>query len=501
MKHAAVKKAFIGFALLILGVLVTFVVMKLEAYSYIPFLMLNFAILIILLLRKYLFNQAFLIVAIYVLLASTFLNNAFFSVNLGFFSLFLYRILLIIVGFLIVFNLIQSDFRERLWSEWGHLKVKGSLLFFIFWLYYAMFTLLWAKSVTDGIKYISILVMGISLLFVVTLFINNVKRLTTFFTIWVIMTAILMIIGYINNIFEYQLPSSTLYDGPAYKAHYPTSVFFNQNDFATFLSISIFFFLSLIRNGKSVAWKITGIVLSLAAFHLIMLTDSRASQLAVIAGTGLYVFLLSSRFIKKWVLIIGSIGTVLFITIFHGVLWEKFSSLFLSPTIRDFTAALPSNEGRANLIRNAIYFSLDSFGLGIGAGNAEYYMKNYSIFDTDEVVNIHFWFLEILTNFGVFVFLGYITLYAYLMYKLYEYYQRGLSNQFKLLVEALLISLGAFIFSSISPSSVANLYFHWVLFAFALATLNVLRRQTVTEAMLKTSSPRYKEDNNGTVNT
>ncbi|WP_226682038.1 teichuronic acid biosynthesis protein TuaE [Sutcliffiella horikoshii] len=491
MNPGTVKNApfWTGAVLLFLGIIVTLAAIKLEMSSYVPFVLLNFGVIMLLLFKKYIFNMDFILVTIYVLLASTFLNNAFFSVNLGFFSLFPYRILLIIVGALIVLNLYRSNFRENLWSDWKNVKVKGSLLFFVFWLYYALFTLLWAKSVNDGIKYISILVMGIFLLFVVTLFINNVNRLTVFFYIWVSMSIFLMLIGYVNNLFEFQLPSSTLYDGPEYKAHYPTAVFFNQNDFATFLSITLFFFLSLIRNGKSLSVKIVGIVLSLGALHLIMLTDSRASQLAAVAGVGLYLFLLSSTYIKKWLLIMGSVGTALFIAIFYSKLWEKISSLFFSPTIRDFSAALPSNEGRANLMRNALYFTFDSFGLGIGAGNAEYYMENYSIFDTDEVVNIHFWFLEILTNFGIIVFLGYITLYAYLMYKLYQYYQRGLTNNYKLFVEALLVSLGAFVFSSISPSSVANLYFHWVLFAFALATLNVLRNQSASNSLPKISQP------------
>ncbi len=35
---------------------------------------------------------------IYILIACTFLNNAFFAIHLGFFSLFLYRLLLIAAG-------------------------------------------------------------------------------------------------------------------------------------------------------------------------------------------------------------------------------------------------------------------------------------------------------------------------------------------------------------------------------------------------------------------
>ncbi|MCI4140360.1 hypothetical protein MMJ09_27820, partial [Bacillus vallismortis] len=75
------------------------------------------------------------------------------------------------------------------------------------------------------------------------------------------------------------LPSSTLYRGPEYKQHYPTSVFFNQNDVATFLSISFFFYITMVKNIKNGYIKAIGFVLSLCALYLIFATGSRASLL------------------------------------------------------------------------------------------------------------------------------------------------------------------------------------------------------------------------------
>ncbi|WP_339147877.1 MULTISPECIES: O-antigen ligase family protein [unclassified Sutcliffiella] len=470
------RQVAIGVGGLLLGAILTVGLIFLDIPKFsILLVLLNIGLLLLVIMKQYLFDSRFLMVSIYVLLGLTFLNNAFFAINLGFFSLFPYRILLLIVGFLIVFNFIRSDFRKDLWAQWEGIKVKGILLFFVFWLYYALLTLLWAKSVTNGIKYLSILVMGIFLIFVVTLFINDLKRLSNFYYIWVFMSVFVMLIGYWNAFTKNHLPSSTLYLGPEYKQHYPTSVFTNQNDFATFLSVTLFFFLSLIRNGKNKYWKALGIVLSLMAIHLILLSESRASQLAVMVGIGVYVFILCNKMLKKWILRLGAIGTAVFVAVFHNKLWTTFSGLFLSPTIHDFSERLPSNVGRANLIRNAFNFSLDSFGMGVGAGNTEYYMQNYSIHDTDEVANVHFWFLEIFTNFGIFVVLGYLTFFGYLLFKLYKHHEHGLTTQYKLVTEAIVVALAAFVISSISPSSVANLFFHWVLLAFGIATLNLLR--------------------------
>jgi teichuronic acid biosynthesis protein TuaE len=224
------RQVVIGVGGLLLGAILTVGLIFLDIPKFsILLVLLNIGLLLLVIMKQYLFDSRFLMVSIYVLLGLTFLNNAFFAINLGFFSLFPYRILLLIVGFLIVFNLIRSDFRKDLWAQWEGIKVKGILLFFVFWLYYALLTLLWAKSVTNGIKYLSILVMGIFLIFVVTLFINDLKRLSNFYYIWVFMSVFVMLIGYWNAFTKNHLPSSTLYLGPEYKQHYPTSVFTNKS--------------------------------------------------------------------------------------------------------------------------------------------------------------------------------------------------------------------------------------------------------------------------------
>lgn len=174
---------------------------------------------------------------IYILIACTFLNNAFFAIHLGFFSLFLYRLLLIAAGCLHVIGMVRN--RTHI-ERWNGLQVKGILLFFAFWFIYGLVSLLWAKSVTAGIKYLALLAMGIFFIYLIVMYVQKMERLMIVYTIWLVMTLFLMIIGFYNHITHHHLPSSTLYSGPEYKQHYPTSVFFNQNDFATFLSISFF---------------------------------------------------------------------------------------------------------------------------------------------------------------------------------------------------------------------------------------------------------------------
>ncbi|MDL5143138.1 teichuronic acid biosynthesis protein TuaE [Bacillus atrophaeus] len=418
-------------------------------------------------------DQLFMAV-IYLLIACTFLNNAFFAIHLGFFSLFLYRILLIAAGCLHFAGMLRN--RTHI-QRWNRLNVKGILLFFAFWFIYGLISLLWAKSVTEGIKYLALLAMGIFMIYLIVMYIQKMERILIFYTIWLVMTVVLMGIGIYNNITLHHLPTSTLYNGPEYKQHYPTSVFFNQNDFATFLSISFFFYLTMAKNIKNGYLKGIGLLLSLCALYLIILTGSRASLLGVFAGAAVYIFILLPSVLKKAAIWLSAVGCAAFAILFANRIFSVFWKLFLAPqTAHSFDEPLPSNVARANLLKNAWHYVLDTYGFGVGAGNVSYYLKHYALYDTDQVVEVHNWLVEIMANFGLIMMLGYLTVYLYLIWTLYKLYERKMDNWSKLVIEGLITALVSFLVSSISPSSVSNLFFHWVFLALVIAAVNVMRR-------------------------
>ncbi|MFO6497701.1 MULTISPECIES: teichuronic acid biosynthesis protein TuaE [unclassified Bacillus (in: firmicutes)] len=430
-------------------------------------------------LRPYLSTEQIMMPILYLLISATFANNAFFTIKLGFFSLFPYRILLILAGFWFVMDILKG--RGHL-EKWKQVHVKGILSFFAFWFCYGMISLLWVKSVTDGVKYLSLLAMGMFFVFLIVLYFQKLDRLLAFYYIWMTLTIFLMVIGFYNHFTLHHLPSSTLFNGPHYKQHYPTSVFFNQNDFATFLSISFFFYLAFFKNIKNSYLKTAGLILAFCSVYLIFLTGSRASILGVIAGLALYVFILLPRILKKWALIIAAAGFIAFAALFAGKITDKFYEYFLAPQAsHDFSEPLPSNVARANLLKNAGHYVLDTYGFGVGAGNVPYYLEHHALFDTDQVVEVHNWLVEIMANFGVLMMLGYFTMYLYVMLVLYRFYKKGLSSRYKLLIEGLLAALVSFLVSSISPSSVSNLYFHWVFLALVLAAVNTFRIHGTSE--------------------
>ncbi len=89
-------------------------------------------------------------------------QQCFFTIKLGFFSLFPYRILLILAGFLFIAEMLKGS--QHL-EKWKQVHVKGILMFFTFWFCYGMISLLWVKSATEGVKYLFLLAMGMFLFF------------------------------------------------------------------------------------------------------------------------------------------------------------------------------------------------------------------------------------------------------------------------------------------------------------------------------------------------
>ena len=98
----------------------------------------------------------------YLLVMTTFLNQSVLNIHVGFFSLFLYRLVLIAAVTLFFVHVIKERNLPQIWNQ---VNVKGVLLFLLFWMAYGAVSLLWAKLVIEGIKSLILLGMGISFVF------------------------------------------------------------------------------------------------------------------------------------------------------------------------------------------------------------------------------------------------------------------------------------------------------------------------------------------------
>jgi teichuronic acid biosynthesis protein TuaE len=150
---------------------------------------------------------------------------------------------------------------------------------------------------------------------------------------------------------------------------------------------------------------------------------------------------------------------------------NMFSSIFNS-----ISSGRGAGFVRLNLILNGLYFLYNSFGFGVGAGNIEFYMRNNAIFETFGIENMHNWWFEIITNYGIIIFMLYLMFFIRIFFKIYMI--RKTENN-KIFSEAILLSLIGFIFASISPSTFIAFRPQWIIIGIAIAYINSHKKDLI----------------------
>ena len=411
---------------------------------------------------------------LYLTIVAGVIGTAVLTISVGPIHLFPFRILLPLLWMLFAMSLLLNQGQINS----SHIKVKPYLQFLGLWLLYAVLSLAWAASKIDAIREIIFLFMAVSIIFLVVCYFNSLKDLKRFYTLWLLILLPLLGLGFWNHLTGNHLAVSGLADAPERFRFAPTAVFHNQNDFATYLALSLPFVLAFIRYNSKLTKRLLGIVMLVASLYLIVVTFSRANYLAVIIGAAFwFVFLLRFKSKMKTLAVIG-LAVLLPFVAFPGQVQDTFRTINVQ--INTLVAAVPQlGEGgldvRFNLIRNAFVFLVNSFGFGVGAGNVEYHMANFQVYDTHGTLNVHNWWMEILANYGLFIFAGYVVFYLSLIVGLYKAYGKLRDTSEKMICEALLVGLVAFFFASMSASSIMALRPQWIFFAFALAFLNYYR--------------------------
>lgn len=420
--------------------------------------------------KRYIINKSPLfIVLMYLLIMSSFIG-AVISIDLGPISLFPYRVLFIFVGGICILKIYSSKF-----SLTDDTFIKGILTFFLFWLLYGFLSLIWVKDLTSGIKDIIFLLFGIGIIFFVVANLRREKHYTSFYYIWLMMAVLLLFIGLVNHFLQIHLPVSRIYTASAYQKTIPTAVFTNENDYASFITISVFLCLAFINHNRKFISIIAGIGFIGVSLYIIMVTSSRANLLAIMLSFVVWYLFIADKKTQLRLLKLFLVGLpFIFLVFFNRVVSvsQKIIGEITSLNVGEASATGGSVEIRINLLRNVLVFLEDTFGFGVGAGNAEYYMEKFQVFNTYGDFNIHNWWAEILVNYGVLVFTVYVLIYISLIYKLYHIYKRTSVVTIKMISEGLFMCLITFALASISPSSMMALPYNWLLFAFVIGFIN-----------------------------
>lgn len=255
----------------------------------------------------------------------------------------------------------------------------------------------------------------------------------------------------------------------ATRQYYPITTMMNQNDLILVLifgtCISAYFVLTLQRR----RYKIANLGLFLSNIVLGIATDSRAGILGMaIALVILGAFILSKN---QKIFLIGMVGCIVAASIvlfpqMYLELWKRIQEIELL----NFENPMANSDAvRLNLIRNGLVFLRETFGFGVGTANAEYWMATEPVYYVRGFTNVHNWWVEILTNFGVIIFILYIVFYISLFCSIWKRYKTEKDYHTKVLCMILISFMGAFLAASVSSSSNWGKEWLWILWSFIIA--------------------------------
>ncbi|MDR1563613.1 MAG: O-antigen ligase family protein [Oscillospiraceae bacterium] len=431
--------------------------------------------------------------ALSVLVLTQLLGNLFFFLSFRVGIVFsLQRICILLLGALCVFMLIKK--RVLLKSI---AKYTGfALCFFAFWIAYGLIGLIFVHSRIEGLKQLVDLLQCGLVLLALAVFMRTETDLKLVIRLLKLCAAVIFII------FAVQLVTQGYFSFSRYNSNYidyvierdmllaPTTVFYNENDMcAILILINVFFVFDMIREsrGFKVFYNCLG---SIICFFIIATSDSQLAEAAVIFTLIFALVFLIMRKREAQKISLASSELVLAVILFElmgqkaGEVLANLKYSFMSISIggrgrtllstaqlvplssaADTAQAIAhsSQDSRLNLTKEGFGMLWRSFFLGVGANHYQYNIKHPE--KVNNLINPHNLWIEVLSQYGVLVFVPFAFLYFRAAYKnLKAAFKKG-GGELQFAMAALSV---VFIFSSILPSSSISLYPIWIFFGMVL---------------------------------
>lgn len=400
--------------------------------------------------------------------------GVFPNINLGAFYLTPLRLGLILLPLLLInkYNHKRTYKCVNLLYSYNRFYIA----FIIIWFFYSVITVLWVKNISDWAhaEYFLILFVYCTIFF--TAGDVSWKDVMSIFKWLCVVVFIHNIIGWFEIIFHHY------YFAPAYKVdymierneYYAISTFFNLNDFAFVMVFGSFVSYISFINYKNFFGKLLSLFTMFSCIAHVFRSDSRSCILALFLGWGIYLFIiLKTR--KKVSLSIAFLGIASSIIFLMPNLWNRIINVFSAKlTFSVQSDVMNSDMIRINLIRNGFEFLKQTSWFGVGSGNTEAWMANQAVYNTGEIINMHNWWMENLTNYGIIIFSIYLIFYISLIITFWKG-TRALYGVNKK-VSAILVSLlCAFIIGLTSASSFFTTEWLWIFFALLITVQRIER--------------------------
>jgi teichuronic acid biosynthesis protein TuaE len=391
--------------------------------------------------------------------------------------LFLFRVLIVLLGLGLVGYLLMDG---RLVLPAGLPRPAGLLAV---WLGWTALSIGWADDTVAALRWTLFMTMMGGLAIAVALLCGNRRRaqilLWTLFGVFVL--ACLIAVAEVAT--GLHLP--TFREGRESRDALigVGSLFGNQNNFATYLSLTLPYLLVLPVVFRDVRLKLVGFIGGGVALLFILATGSKSGLVAAgLVILGLLVLVGSDRRERGRLIVAGAVAGLAVLLVVPAVLGGGPIELDeRTVTKLDFgllSEQLETQEGsggvRASLLTDGLGLVAETDGLGVGAGNAETSVRSLENFPG--VANLHNWWLEVLVNGGLVGFALYLVFYLTLLRGQVHAARRSDDRFVRYLALSGALALIGWVLGSIGPSTAIHFAPMWIVFGLSMGALVLWRR-------------------------
>lgn len=393
-------------------------------------------------------------------------------------GVFLFRVMIVILGLGVIgYLLMGGSIRYP-----GAIGVPSAVLGLM--LVLAVMSLAWSENFSAAIRWTSFLAMMISLTIAIPICFTTRYRVIVLLKVLGWTFAAVTALSFIEIATGRHLPTSRLVGGSTGGAAFAaTSVFGNQNNFATFLTLALPYFLVIPLLFTERRLRLIGLVGTLADLMALLLTGSKDNLLAAALVFVTVVFFLATDPAQRAKLLgaiaIVAVALVVIVPSLNGSgliplpkrAVDKFSFTLLE---QEIATGQGSGGARASLLKDGIDFIGQTGGVGVGAGNAETHVLDLPVFPG--VSNMHNWWLEVAVDLGLVGLALYVAFYLNLLIRQLRDARRATDPLVRYLCLSGTAALVGFIIGSLGPSTMIAFSPMWVMFGLSLTAIAVADR-------------------------
>lgn len=390
-------------------------------------------------------------------------GNYLFPLHIGPITIYAYRLFI-----LLVFGLFLMG--SGLGPVWNTLRSRPIKLFaavWLLWVTWGMLSILWSPDPENGLREVMELCFGSTVILVLHLLVvGKARGLAWLRTAWVAALLGASAVAGWELLTSQHLKSAFMDQAPAriVRESLVISTFGNPNNFGGFLLLAFPFVLWGLESARTSPRRLGYALIILLSLVLILLTGSRLS----LAGVVLIGILYALRKFKGRRRILAIVVLVLLLAALIAlvVVFKPMVALKLMGTTDEFGNEGGSGGTRLAIYKDALFYSYETYGFGIGAGGFGHRMSHgYVPYFAEGITAPHNFWLEVLSQYGLGVFLAFVGWFLYMARMFFR----------KALVEfeigpgfwgiCCLISYG---FASMANSSYLNQPYNWIFLASML---------------------------------